>query len=98
MPTTIDAYSAYEDLVFYGEKYRVTVSLGLVSVRLGNEDCAWGRLTENDGVAWTDVFSHPGVTGAATRVVQEMLRWSREQRARESHKHKYGYYPGEHVQ
>lgn len=102
MPTAIDAYSAYEDLVFCKETYRVTVSLGTVDVTLdpGNpksKTCAWGRLTEDDGVLWTDVFHHPGVTGAAAQTVREMLHWSRDQRAREDHKRKYGYYPGENV-
>lgn len=95
MPTQISPYSAYEDLHFCGNKYRVTVDFGLVYVHLDGKDCMWGRLVENDGVEWTDVFTHPGVKDAAFRTVQEMLRWSRDQRARWEHKRKYGYYPGE---
>ena len=100
MPRTTGPYSAEEDLHFCGNKYVVTVEFGLVHVRLDGKDCLWGRLTEHlgvDGVDWTDEFCHPGVKDAAFRTVQEMLRWSREQRACEDHKRKYGYYPGEFV-
>ena len=103
MPTTLNAYAAYEDLHFCGETYRVTVSLGTVDVTLNpghpkSQTCLWGRLEANDGVLWTDVFHHPGVKDAAAQTVREMLRWSREQKAREEHKRKYGYYPGECVE
>ena len=90
MPTTIDAYSASEDFLFRGEKFQVVMSFGCVHVRLGSRDCLWGRLEEGDRVRWTDVFSHPHVEGAAEETVREMLRWSREQKARAIAQRKYG--------
>ena len=102
MPTPIDAYSAYEDFTFCGETYRVTVSFGTLALSLDpgtaeSKTCAQGMLRENDGVDWTDVYHHPGATQPATQVVRDMLHWARNLRAREDHKRKYGYYPGEAV-
>ena len=100
MPTTIDAFSAYEDFSFCGETYRVTVSFGTLTLTLdpGNpksKTCAFGMLMTGDGVDWTDVYHRPGATQPASGVARDMLRWSRDLRAREDHKRKYGYYPGE---